>query len=173
MVFWFAACSAAIVWLVFQSPAFDYRLVMAGSLLGLVELPFGPGPFQSLSLSVLVLGAVMVGTIGRRLSRRKWLGVPIGMFLHLVLNGAWSSHRVFWWPLFGIELPGQRAMVIDRGVWSVVLEAAGVLVGIWLWGEFGFSDRGRRQRFLRTGQLDRSFVGARRQIANQDTEAQP
>lgn len=60
MVFWFAACSAAIVWLVFQSPAFDYRLVMAGSLLGLVELPFGPGPFQSLSLSVLVLGAVMV-----------------------------------------------------------------------------------------------------------------
>ncbi len=94
MVFWFAACSAAIVWLVFQSPAFDYRLVMAGSLLGLVELPFGPGPFQSLSLSVLVLGAVMVGTIGRRLSRRKWLGVPIGMFLHLVLNGAWSSHQI-------------------------------------------------------------------------------
>ena len=41
MVLWFAGGAFLLVWLVFRSPAVDYRLVVVGALLPLVELPFG------------------------------------------------------------------------------------------------------------------------------------
>ena len=34
-------------------------------------MPFGVGPFQTLTLSVVALGVVMLATIGRRLARRR------------------------------------------------------------------------------------------------------
>lgn len=159
MFLWFAAGSAAIVWLVFQSPAIDYRMVMLGSVLAVIETPFGPGPLQTLAVSVLILAAVMLSTIGRRLVRRRWLGIPIGTFLHLVLDGSWSNTRVFWWPAKGWSFPDTSAPVIERGMWSIVLELLGVLIAVWLWGRFGLNDAQRRRRFVRTGQLDRQFVG--------------
>lgn len=57
---WFMAGSVAIVWTVFRSPAVDYRTVALGSLLALVEVPFGIGPLQSLAASVAALVVVMV-----------------------------------------------------------------------------------------------------------------
>lgn len=157
MLVWFAAGSVAIVWSVFRSPAVDYRMVAAGSLVGLVSLPFGVTPLDSLTASVVALVAVMALTVGRRLRRRRWLGVPIGMFLHLVLDGAWSDAGVFWWPLGGLTLD-RRSFVVSRGIWSVVLELAGIVVAFLLYERFGLEERSRRRAFLRTGQLDRSFV---------------
>lgn len=161
MLIWFATASAAVVWVVFRSPAVDYRTVMLGAILPLFEAPFGIGPMQSLALSVVVLAIVMLATIGRRLVRRRWLGIPIGMFLYLVLGGAWMEADAFWWPLSGWSFPEGDAFVLSRGWWSLLLELVGILIGAWLWSEFGLDDDGRRKRFLRTGQLDRTYVDNR------------
>lgn len=158
MFIWFAATSVAIVWVIFRSPAVDYRMVALGSLLALVEIPFGMGPLQTLAVSVLALGIVMAATVGKRLRRRRWLGIPIGMFLHLVLDGAWSNAEVFWWPAGGFAFPDVQAPVISRGIWSFLLELGGVLVALWLWSEFGLDDPERRRRLVRTGQLDRAYM---------------
>ncbi|HKY14195.1 MAG TPA: hypothetical protein VJM33_04680 [Microthrixaceae bacterium] len=158
MLLWFAAGSVAIVWAVFQSPAIDYRMVMLGSVLGVLETPWGPGPLHTLIVPTLVLGIVMLATRGRRLLRRRWLGLPIGMYLFVVLDFGWLNSDVFWWPFSGWSFPDEPAPIVDRGVWSLVLEAIGIALAVFLWSRFGLDDVGRRQRFLRTGQLDRSFV---------------
>lgn len=163
MFLWFAAGSVAIVWLVFQSPAVDYRMVVLGSVLAVGEVPFGVGPLQTLALSVVILAVVMLATIGRRLVRRRWLGVPIGTFLHLVLDGSWARTNVFWWPANGWRFPGISAPTVSRGLWSVALELGGVLIAVWLWDRFGLSDASRRRRFVTTGQLDREFMGSGRE----------
>lgn len=158
MLIWFVTGSVAIVWTVFRSPAVDYRTVALGSVLALAEVPFGVGPMQTLAVSVAALAVVMLATIGRRLVRRRWLGVPIGMFLHLVLDGSWADQRAFWWPLAGWTFPDGAAPVVARGIWSLALELAGVGIGLWLWSEFGLDDPERRRLLVRSGQLDRSFV---------------
>lgn len=161
MFVWFAAGAVAIVWTVFRSPAVDYRMVALGAVLPLVEVPFGVGPLQSLTAPVVALAVVMLTTIGRRLVRRQWLGIPIGLFLHLVLDGSWADTRVFWWPLTGWSFPDVSAPVVRRGIWSVLLELVGVAIAVWLWSQFGLDDPDRRRRFVRTGQIDRSLVSAR------------
>lgn len=158
MLLWFAAGAVAIVWAVFQSPAIDYRMVMVGSVLGVAEAPLGAGVFETLILPCAVLGAVMASTVGRRLVRRRLLGIPIGMFLHQVLNGAWADTSVFWWPVGGGALYRDSSMIVARGAWSFLLELVGVGLGIWCWRRFGLGDEARRARFVRTGHLDRSFL---------------
>ena len=159
MFIWFAAGSAAIVWLVFQSPAIDFRMVMAGSLLPLIETPWRDGPLHTVLAATVVLVVIMLATQGRRLVRRRWLGLPIGMFLHLVLDFSWVRATVFWWPATGLRFPDESSLVVARGVWSVILELIGIGIAAWLWSVFGLDDPGRRRRFVTTGQLDRSFVG--------------
>jgi len=158
MLIWFAAGSVAIVWVVFRSPAVDYRTVALGSVLALVEAPFGVGPFQTLTLSVVALAVTMLVTIGRRLRRRRWLGIPIGMFLHLVLDASWSDRSVFWWPFTGWRFPSESAPVVRHGIWSLLLELVGVMIALWLWSEFGLDDPDRRRRLWHTGQLDRALM---------------
>ncbi len=161
MLIWFAAGSVAIVWVIFRSPAVDYRVVALGSVLALVEVPIGVGPFQTLMLSVVALALTMGLTVGQRLRRRRWLGIPIGMFLHLVLDASWSDQSVFWWPFGGWTFPDVSAPVVQRGIWSLLLELVGCMVALWLWGEFGLDDPERRQRMWRTGQLDRTLMRRR------------
>ena len=159
MFVWFAAGSVAIVWAVFQSPAIDYRMVMLGSVLGVAEAPFGLGPLHTLAVPVLVLGLVMLATVGRRLLRRRLLGIPIGMFLFLVLDGAWTRPAIFWWPASGWSFGDERSLIVARGLWSVLMELVGIGLAAWLWQRFGLADPGRRRRFLATGQLDRAYLG--------------
>ena len=158
MLVWFAAGSVAIVWYVFQSPAIDYRMVMLGSALGVVETPFRAGPFHTLALPTLVLVVVMVATRGHRLRRRQFLGLPIGMYLFVVLDGSWTRTALFWWPASGWDFPDQRSLIVARGLWSVMLELIGIALAAFLWSRFGLSDPDRRHRFLTTGQLDRAFM---------------
>jgi hypothetical protein len=162
MLIWFAAGSVAIVWAVFQSPAIDFRMVMLGAVLPLVETPWMDGPLHTLAAPTVALALVMGVTVGRRLTRRRWLGVPIGMFLHLVLDGSWTRSDLFWWPITGLGLPDNEPLVLARGMWSLVLEVAGIGLAAWAWSQFGLDDAGRRERFLRTGQLDRAFVKEQR-----------
>lgn len=156
MLLWYAAGAVAIVWAVFQSPAVDYRMVALGSVLGVVDRPLGTGLLHTLAAPVVALGVVMAATVGRRLVRRRWLGVPIGMFLFVVLSGSWADTEVFWWPVGGWRLP--EAPGVPGWRLALVLEAVGVGLAVWLYRRFGLEDPDRRERFVRTGQLDRGFM---------------
>lgn len=162
MLIWFVVMSVVLTWAVFQSPALDYRLVALGSVLPVLEVPFGAGPLHTLLVPTLVLGVVMLATRGRRLRRRQWLGLPIGMYLHLVLDLAFTRSETFWWPFLGWDLGAGTSFELDRGVWSLVMELVAVGVGVWAYRRFGLADPDRRRRFLRTGQLDRSVMGGSR-----------
>jgi hypothetical protein len=158
VLIWFAVMSVVLTFMVFQSPAIDYRLVALGSLVPLVEVPFGAGALHSLLAPTVVLAVVMLTTRRRRLVRRQWLGLPIGLYLHLVLDLAWTRTEAFWWPLLGTSYT-DGALETGRGVWSLVMEVAGLVGGLWAYRRFGLDDRARRERFVRTGQLDRSVMG--------------
>jgi hypothetical protein len=152
---WFVGLSVALVWVVFQSPALDVRYVAAGAVLPLVDLVTG-GPFvlHTLLGSVLLLAGVMLATRHNRLRRRKWLGVPIGTFLHLVLDGTWATATLFWWPFLGGDAFGGTAPELDRpaGV-LVVMELVGIGALWWVWRAFGLADPVRREALVRTGRL--------------------
>jgi len=158
VIIWFAVVGVVLTWAVFQSPALDYRLVALGAVLPVTESPWGAGFLHTLLAPTLVLLVIMLVTTGRRLVRRRWLGLPIGMYLHLVLDGAWMWTETFWWPVLDRSFTPGSAPEFSRGWWSLVLDVAGVAVGVWAWRRFGLDDPERRSRFLRTGQLDRTFV---------------
>lgn len=137
MILWFAGLSFAAVLIVFSSPALDYRLVMAGAVLPTAEgLIRGPWLLHTLLAPVAVLALVMVFTQNKRLVRRQWLGLPIGLFMHLVLDGSWSGAELFWWPFLGTEgvLGGsmvnefQRSLTVIVGMEAVGLAALAFLV---------------------------------------------
>lgn len=159
MLIWFAVMSVVITFVVFQSPQIDYRLVALGSVLPVLEVPFGAGPAHSLVAPTVLLVVVMLATRGRRLVRRRWLGLPIGWYLHLVLDFAWTGTETFWWPFLGLGLGGADSFELARGWWSLLLDGVAVLVGVWAYRRFGLEDPARRSRFVRTGQLDRSVMG--------------
>lgn len=159
MLIWFAALSVVLTWMVFQSPALDYRLVALGAIVPIVEVPFGGGPLHSIAVASIILGVVMVTTQNKRLLRRRLLGIPIGLYLHLVLDGAFTDANTFWWPFMGLAFSPGQAPELARGPLSILMEVIGIGVAVWAYGRFGFDDPGRRKRFLRTGQLDRSVMG--------------
>jgi len=154
--FWFIGAAIVAVWFVFRDPAFDYRLLIVGSVLPtLVDTCFGGArPLHSLSFSVVLLAVLMLATPRRTPIRRTLLGLPIGTLLHLVFTGAWTNTGVFWWPFGGWSFGGAPHPIADRGWWNVPLELAGLGLCWWLYQRAEFADPIRRARFRRTGRLD-------------------
>jgi hypothetical protein len=104
----------------------------------------------------VALVVVVLATFRRRLARRRWLGVPIGMFLHLVLDGMWTRTEAFWWPLFGWDALGGTAPELSRGpLLLVLMELAGLACLLWLVRRFDLTRPDNRTRFVSTGQLPR------------------
>lgn len=159
MVFWFAGVSFVAVALVFASPAIDYRLVMAGSVLPTLELIWGP-PWllHTLLAPVITMTLTMVVLRGRRLAQRRWLGGSIGLFMHLVLDGTWRHPSVFWWPAFGLSVGPSDVPQLFAMPWLLLAELVGVGALGWAVQRFGLTKPDRRERFVRTGQLDRSAL---------------
>jgi hypothetical protein len=157
VLLWFAGMSFVFVWMVFRSPALDYRLVMVGSVLPVGEIALGgPRLLHTLVFAVAVLAIVMLATRHRRLVRRRWIGLPIGLLMHLVLDGIWATTEVFWWPFFGFGFGSARVPELDRSpAVIVVLELAGALALVWCWVVFHLGDGGVRRVFIRTGHLSR------------------
>jgi len=160
MFLWFAGGAFLAVWLVFRDPAIDHRLVIAGALLpDLVDAASG-GPWvaHTVVASVVLLCGTMLATVGRRRLRRQLLALPIGTFLHLVLDGAWTDTETFWWPALGTQLGGGRLPSLERGAFNVVLEVAGLIILVWAYRRFRLGEPDRRDHFLRTGRLGRDLV---------------
>jgi hypothetical protein len=155
VLLWFVGGAVVAVWLVFRDPRIDYRVVALGAVLPDLVDPFlgGASALHSVTASIVLLVVVMLATIGRRDARRRWLGLPIGTFMHLVLDGAFTSTRVFWWPFTGLSLPDARLPSIDRGAWNVLLEVAGAALLVWWGRQVGLDDPAARKGFLRTGQV--------------------
>lgn len=155
MLFWFLGTALVTVWYVFTDPRFDYRLLLVGALLpDLIDVPGGQARWaHSLTVAVGMLAAVMLVTAGRKPVRRLLLGLPIGMLLHLVYDGAFASTEVFWWPFSGswgdVEVPS-----LERAWWlNLLMEAAGIAMLVWAYRRFDLADPQRRQQFLRHGTL--------------------
>ncbi len=171
------------MWFTFRDPAIDHRMVALGALLpDALDLAIGAilGAFYStnsyaglthtLLTPVVVLIAVMVLTLGRRHVRRRWLMLPIGMFWHLIFDGAWASPALFGWPLSGEPLYDQSLPLVQRGlITNLVFEVVGVLLLAWLWRTWGFKDQTRRALFGRTGRLDSTLPALQRR---QDSSAE-
>ena len=159
MILWFAGLGFLLTWEVFKSPALDYRLVMLGAVAPFAEVVTGgPRILHTLLGAVLALAVVMVITRRRRLLRRRLLGLPIGLFLHLVLDGDWSRKELFWWPAFGWSFGGGGMPELDRGSLSLLMEVVGAAVLAYCYQRFGLADRSRRDEFLRTGHLARDVT---------------
>jgi membrane-bound metal-dependent hydrolase YbcI (DUF457 family) len=143
------------VWAVFRDPTFDYRPLILGVLLpDLVDAPFGGARvMHSITGSVGLLAIVMALTVGRRAQRKRWLGLPIGTFLHLILDGAFADTKVFWWPFTGGGFGDARLPIVERGIVNVALELAGLAICAFLWHRFRLADPRRRRRFVREGKL--------------------
>ena len=152
---WFVGGAILAVWYVFRDPRFDLRLLAVGALIpDLIDIPIGRvTPAHSLLAAVGALTAVVVGTYGRKPWRRRWLALPIGMLLHLVLDGVVGSTRVFWWPFAGTDLEGRGVPSLDRGWWNVPLEIAGLAMLVWVWRRGGLSAPAARTHLCRTGQI--------------------
>src|SRR6478672_11130162 len=151
MFLWFVFGSIFGVWNVFQSPGLDFRLIAAGALLPtLLDLPFGAQAYaHTLLAAVVVLMVTMLVTTGRgrRLRRRRALGLAIGWFSGLVLSAAWAHKEVFWWPAFGTARPDAQLFP----AWPVVVgeELLGLAAAWWTWTRFGLRDAVRRREFWR------------------------
>jgi membrane-bound metal-dependent hydrolase YbcI (DUF457 family) len=105
-------------------------------------------------VSIALLAAVMIFTTRGSSRRRTLLGLPIGMFLHLVFDAAWNDTDTFWWPFTGLVFDDVGIPIVDRGPVSVVLELLGLVGCVFLWRKNGLRDASRRRAFYADGQLD-------------------
>ena len=125
MLFWFIGTSVASVWSVFRDPKFAYRWVIVGALV----------PVFSVVTVVGFLVAVMLLSIGKSASKRtvrkNFLALTIGLFMHLVFDGAFLSTKMFWWPLAGLSLDGYSIPLVERGLLNIPFEIVGI--GLILW----------------------------------------
>ena len=125
MLFWFIGTSVASVWSVFRDPKFAYRWVIVGSLI----------PIFSVATVVAVLTAVMLLTIGKnatkKAARKNFLALTIGLFMHLVFDGAFLNTNMFWWPLAGFSTNGYSLPLVERGFLNIPFEIVGVALIMW------------------------------------------
>ena len=164
MFFWFAGLSFIIVATVFASPAIDYRLVILGSVLPVTEMFFGgPWILHSLIAPVVAMGIVMMAFLGKRLKQRKWLGIPIGMFLYLFLDRAWTKASLFWWPLYGFEVKKVDLPTWENPILIAVLELIGVIAGVYGIVRYKIYQKQNKQLFLKKGRIQRQVMRSRKE----------
>ncbi len=155
-----AGLALVLVWLIFRDPAIDYRLVVVGSLLpDLLDAPFGGARVMHTVLaSAVLLVGVMLATRHRRQARRRLLAVPIGTFLHLLVDGMWTRAETFWWPFLGRGLGGGLPPLDRPLAVLVVQELLGAATLAWLWREWDLANPQVRRNLWHTGRLPRGAV---------------
>lgn len=171
MIFWHLGGTTLIVRYVFRDPAMDLRWVLAGSLLpDIIDKPIGSMMWNdtfhnhrlyahALVAPVLLLGLVMAVTRRGTPVRRAAIAVVIGCFVHLLLDGVWTSPEAFLWPFFGFDFPrvaGSDFATLVRDairspyMWAGEAIGLGYLVFVW---RRHLSAPGDLARFLRSGRV--------------------
>ena len=102
----------------------------------------------------------MLLTQNKRLVRRQWLGLPIGLFMHLVLDGSWSGAELFWWPFLGVSdvLGGSNVPEFGRSLTVLAgMEIIGLGALLFLIQRLGLTNEGK-DLFVSKGQLLRDRI---------------
>ncbi len=157
LILWHVATAVAAVAAVFGDPRFDYRLLLVGSVLPMLDaVTGGRWIMHTLMFSVALVVVVMLATIGRREVRRRWLALPIGTLLYLVFSASWNDAATFWWPAGGWSALGDQDVPFVGRPWAVTagLEVAGLALVMWGWRRARLDDPRRREELLRKGRFD-------------------
>lgn len=160
MLLWFIVPTVLAVFAIFRDPSLDYRLVALGAVLPDVVDGVIAGRMawlHSVVVIVALLFVVMGVTVGRRRLRKRLLAVPIGMFGHLVFDGAWLTKEAFWWPV--VRGGDHRLPTLDRPWWLLMAqELVGIFGVIYFARRMKLATPARRRLFVRTGTLDPRLI---------------
>ncbi|MFW2380709.1 MAG: hypothetical protein ACN4GZ_03040 [Acidimicrobiales bacterium] len=160
MFLWFVILAPVLVAEIFQSPMADYRVVAVGAALPLLEAVFGaPRYLHTMLFAMGLMAVVMLGTSKRRLVRRRLLGIPIGLLLHLVLDFTWADSQLLWWPAFGTDFSDDATAAFNRSLEvGLLLEVVAVAVGYWAYRRYELDNPENRDLLIRSGRLARSAM---------------
>jgi hypothetical protein len=171
MIFWHVGGALFIARWVFRDPKMDLRVLALGAVLpDLLDKPIGSLVFHgyfrtgriyghTLLFAALLLAGVMALTRRGTTARRRWMALPIGVFIHLLLDIPLES-ATFWWPFLGFEFPpfedgalGDLIRYLSRSPWVLAQEAIGLTYLVGLYRKSGLGDAARRSELVSTGTL--------------------
>lgn len=171
MLFWHVGGALFLGRWVFRDPSMDLRVLVLGAVLpDLIDKPIGSVFFTSyfgtgriyahtLLFAVAVLFGVMAVTRRGSAARKRWMALPIGVFLHLLLDMPLDS-ATLWWPALGLEFPSfAKGALVDlvayllRSPWVVAQELLGLGYLIGLYRKHRLGEPERRRELVDTGHL--------------------
>lgn len=171
MIFWHVGGALFLVRWVFRDPSMDLRILVLGAVLSdLIDKPIGSVFFTSyfgtgrvyahtLVFAVAVLFGVMAITRRGTTARKRWLALPIGVFLHLLLDMPLDAETL-WWPALGLEFPSfAKGALVDlvayllNSPWVILQELLGLGYLIGLYRTHRLGEPERRRELVGTGRL--------------------
>ncbi len=171
MIFWHLGLTFLIARYIFRDPEMDLRWVAVGALLpDIIDKPIGSIFFHdtfgthrvfahTLLFPLVVLILILVVTRSGSVLRRGLLWLSLGLFAHLLLDGVFGDHELFFWPIFGTDFPTHadstflalvKRMVTDWRTW--VGEAIGMAYLVFLWVK-RLNTKALMRDFARTGRI--------------------
>ncbi|MBT8203111.1 MAG: metal-dependent hydrolase [Acidimicrobiia bacterium] len=171
MVFWHIGGAVFLARWVFRDPAMDLRILVLGAVLpDLIDKPIGSILFASyfetgriyahtLLFAAIALGGVMAVTRRGTPARKRWMALPIGVLLHLLLDMPIAAETL-WWPTLGLTFPpfAEGAFVdlvayMVNSPWVIAQEVAGLAYLVGLYRRRLRGDPDGRRELIATGRL--------------------
>src|SRR2546425_1061628 len=168
MFFWYLGAGCALLLLTLGPRRIDYRLALLGLVLPLADVVIRILAYPHSRLGVhlylhtflfpLVL-ALVVMTLLRGATARRWFVVPLAVVIHLLLAGMLGDPVGLFWPLLGSQfakLPDGVHLVgrvLPLSGVDIVRELLGIAALVYIAIAFGLDRPGPRREFLRSGTL--------------------
>ena len=171
MIFWHVGGTVFLARWVFRDPEMDLRVLVLGAMLpDLIDKPIGSILFTSyygtgrlyahtLLFAAVVMTVVMISTRRGSRARKRWMALPIGVLIHLLLDMPIDA-ATLWWPVLGLEFPpfAEGALVdlvayLLKSPWVLVQEAVGLAYLVALYRRARLGEPEQRRQLLETGTL--------------------
>ena len=171
VILWHIGGAVFLARWVFRDPAMDLRILVLGAVLpDLIDKPIGSILFTSyfgtgriyahtLLFAAVVLGGVMAVTRRGTPARKRWMALPIGLLLHLLLDMPIDAETL-WWPVLGLTFPSfAEGAFVDlvaymvNSPWVIIQEIAGLAYLVALYRTRLRGDPERRRELVATGRL--------------------